>query len=58
MHGQYFCRGFHGRGMFGLGCDRSFLTKEEKLEMLKECKDALEKEAKGIQERIKELEGK
>lgn len=35
---------------------RGFLTKEEKVEMLKEYKEALEKEAKGVTERIKELE--
>lgn len=35
---------------------RNFLTKEEKVEMLKEYKTALEKEAKGVAERIKELE--
>jgi len=35
---------------------RSFLTKEEKIEMLKEYKEALEKEAKGVEERIEELE--
>lgn len=37
---------------------RSFLTREEKMEMLKEYKDSLEKEAKGVGERIKELEKK
>lgn len=35
---------------------RSFFTKEEKVEMLKEYKDSLEKEAKGVGERIKQLE--
>lgn len=35
---------------------RGFLTKEEKIEMLKEYKDSLEKESKGVAERIKELE--
>ena len=35
---------------------RSFLTKEERIEMLKEYKENLEKEAKGVAERIKELE--
>ncbi len=43
----------------GYGCCsgmRSFLTKEEKLEMLKEYKEALEKEARGVAERIKDLE--
>ena len=46
--------------MYGnCGCGpgmRSFLTKEERLEMLKEYKENLEKEAKGVAERIKELE--
>ncbi len=35
---------------------RGFLTKEEKLEILKEYKKNLEQEAKGVAERIKELE--
>lgn len=35
---------------------RSFLTKEEKLEMLKEYRENIEKEAQGVKERIKELE--
>ena len=35
---------------------RSFLTKEEKLELLREYKESLEMEAKGVAERIKELE--
>jgi hypothetical protein len=35
---------------------RGFLTKEEKIELLKEYKQSLEKEAKGVSERIKELE--
>lgn len=42
---------------YGCGCGgRGFLTKDEKLEMLKEYKENLEKEAKGVAERIKELE--
>ncbi|MEK6957707.1 MAG: hypothetical protein AABW99_01890 [archaeon] len=46
----------------GCGCgsgydsSRSFLTKEEKIELLTEYKDNLEKEAKGVSERIKELQ--
>ncbi len=45
----------------GYGCcntetPRNFLTKEEKIEMLKEYKESLEQEAKGVSERIKELE--
>ncbi|MGD0729132.1 MAG: hypothetical protein ABR981_03600 [Candidatus Micrarchaeaceae archaeon] len=35
---------------------RSFLTREERIELLKEYKESLEKEAKGVSERIKELE--
>lgn len=35
---------------------RGFFTKEEKIEMLKEYKDSLENEAKGVSERINELE--
>jgi hypothetical protein len=43
-------------GGFGFGYGRrSFLTKEERLSILKEYKDDLEKEIKGIEERIKEL---
>ena len=46
----------------GYGCcgsemeGRRFLTRDEKVEMLKEYKDSLEKEVRGIAERIKELE--
>jgi len=35
---------------------RGFLTKEEKIEMLKEYQESLEQEAKGVAERIKELQ--
>ena len=35
---------------------RSFLTKEERITMLKEYQDELDKEKQGISERIKELE--
>ena len=45
--------------MENCGCcsgSRSFFTKEEKVEMLKEYKDSLEKEAKGVAEKIKELQ--
>jgi hypothetical protein len=40
------------------GCcgERSFFTKEEKIEMLKEYRESLEKEAKGVAERIKEMQ--
>jgi len=34
---------------------RSFLTKEEKIEMLQEYQKELEQEAKGVAERVKEL---
>ena len=36
--------------------ERSFFTKEEKVDMLNEYKESLEKEAKGVGERIRELE--
>ena len=39
-----------------IGRVRSFLTREEKVSMLKEDKDDLEKEVQGVTERIKELE--
>lgn len=47
--------------MHGYECNcgtgyRGFLTREEKIEMLKEYKDSLEKEAKGVAERIKDME--
>jgi hypothetical protein len=35
---------------------RSFLTKEERVALLKEYKNDLEKETQGVTERIKELE--
>lgn len=44
------------RSCYGNCQGRSFLTKEEKIEMLKEYKDYLDKEAKGVNERIKDLE--
>ena len=37
-------------------CGRNFLTKEEKLEMLKEYKESLEKETQGVSEKIKDLQ--
>lgn len=37
-------------------CGRSFYTREEKLNALKEYKTLLEQEAKGISEKIVELE--
>ena len=41
---------------YGSQMNRSFLTKEEKVEMLKEYKEILEKETKGVAERINELQ--
>jgi hypothetical protein len=46
----------------GYGCyrwgfhARSFLTKEERIALLKEYQDELEKEKQGVAERIKQLE--
>jgi len=45
-----------GFPMHGCCTSRSFLTKDEKIEMLTEYKEELEKEAQGVGERIKELE--
>ena len=42
--------------MCGCCTTRRFLTREEKIEYLKEYKEGLEKEAQGAGERIKELE--
>lgn len=51
-------RYYGGEKMQGYGCceARSFFTKEEKIDMLKDYKDSLEKEAKGVAEKIKQLE--
>jgi hypothetical protein len=35
---------------------RSFLTKDEKVQLLKEYNQELEREAQGVKEKIKELE--
>lgn len=44
--------------MYGNNCcsARSYLTKQEKLEMLEEYRDSLKKETQGVDEAIKELE--
>ena len=42
--------------MYGCCTTRNFPTREEKIEMLKEYKEALEKEIQGVSERIKEIE--
>jgi len=46
----------------GCGCgsssQRAFLTKEEKMKMLQDYKAELEKEVKGVNEKLKELSGK
>jgi hypothetical protein len=53
---RYGCGSGGGGGHWGYGYGvRSFLTKEEKLAMLKEYKEDLEKEVEGVEERIKEL---
>ena len=43
-------------GFIGVQRSRGFLTREEKVNLLEEYKNDLEKEAKGVSERIKELE--
>ncbi|MDQ4023435.1 MAG: DUF5320 domain-containing protein [Thermoproteota archaeon] len=49
-----------GYGCCGTGFQkaRSFLTKEERIALLKEYKNNLENETEGVVERIKELEAK
>ena len=47
-YGTYSC--------YGEQCGRGFLTKGEKIELLKEYKENLNNEAKGVAERIKDLE--
>ena len=37
------------------GSGRNFLTKDEKLEILKEYKESLEKEAQAVSERINDI---
>ncbi len=39
----------------GYDAPRNFLTKEEKIELLSEYKESLQKELKGIEEKIKDL---
>lgn len=47
-----------GNGCCGTGFQkaRNFLTKEERIELLKEYKSDLDRESQGVVERIKELE--
>ena len=49
-----------GYGCCGVGVDkmRSFLTRDEKISLLKEYKENLQKEIEGITEKIKDLEEK
>ncbi|MBI4181864.1 MAG: hypothetical protein HY520_02770 [Candidatus Aenigmarchaeota archaeon] len=49
---------YDGKGVKDMdGCcgTRSFLTREEKVKMLEEYKDELDKESQGVAERIREL---
>jgi len=50
--------GYCGTGQCGTSYQRArnFLTKEERVALLKEYKEDLERETKGVTERIKELE--
>ncbi|MGA9154394.1 MAG: hypothetical protein WCC17_09820 [Candidatus Nitrosopolaris sp.] len=49
---------YMGCGCYAGGFERarSFLTKEERVALLKEYQDELEKEKQGVTERIKQLE--
>ena len=46
----------YGRCGSGFRSARSFLTKEERIALLKEYQDELENEKQGVTERIKEIE--
>ena len=57
--------GIHGGDNMGYGCCgvgvdrmRSFLTRDEKISLLKEYKENLQKEIQGLTEKIKDLEEK
>jgi len=45
-----------GYGCYGSSYTRSYLTKEEKIQILKEYHQDLKREVQGVEERIKELE--
>ena len=45
-------------GTENMCCGRQFLTKEEKISKLKEYKNWLDNESKGVEEKITELESK
>ena len=47
-----------GNQCYGMSCNsqRGFLSRAEKIEMLKEYKEELENETQGVKERITELE--
>jgi hypothetical protein len=47
---------YSGVNAVGVQKSRSFLTREEKVDLLKEYKNDLEKEVKGVSEKINELE--
>jgi hypothetical protein len=47
---------YSGTNTVGVQKSRSFLTREEKVDLLKEYRIDLEREVKGVSERIKELE--
>jgi hypothetical protein len=50
------CYEHHGMKRSHVGnCWRQFLTKEEKIELLEEYKNWLEKETKGVKEKIDDL---
>jgi len=53
-HEDYCGCGMHGEGQ---GYRRRFFTKAEKLEKLKSYAEELRNELKGVEERIKEMQG-
>ncbi len=63
MSNVSYVRYLHGGDLMGYSCcgvsqqtARSFLTKQERVTLLKEYKEDLDKESQGVGEKIKELE--
>lgn len=64
MHGEHHAghtgHGAHhggmAHGMCGCGGERRFISRKEKVEMLKEYSESLKSELEGVEEALKELE--
>jgi hypothetical protein len=50
--------GVHHAGAHGMcGCERQFLSKKERIEMLEEYRESLKCELEGVEEELKEIMG-